>query len=73
MEIGIKQAKNQLSKLGRRVQDGETVTITKNGKPWFQLVPAESRRKVHPIIPHPSISAEEAIEPLDKEDYPTWI
>ena len=37
--ISIKEAKNRLSELGRKVEKGETITITRNGKPVFDLVP----------------------------------
>ena len=37
--ISIKEAKNRLSELGRKVEKGETVTVTRNGKPVFDLVP----------------------------------
>jgi prevent-host-death family protein len=37
--VSIKQAKDQLTSLARRVEKGETVTVTRNGKPVFDLVP----------------------------------
>lgn len=37
--ISIKQARDRLTALARRVEKGETVTVTRNGKPVFDLVP----------------------------------
>jgi antitoxin (DNA-binding transcriptional repressor) of toxin-antitoxin stability system len=34
----MKEAKNRLTELARRVEAGETVTITRNGKPVLDLV-----------------------------------
>ena len=42
MEIGVKQAKVELSKLIERVQRGETVTITNKGEPVAALVAVRS-------------------------------
>src|SRR3954469_17625425 len=41
-EIGMHEAKTQLSKLVERVQAGEEIVITRRGKPAARLVP-ESR------------------------------
>jgi prevent-host-death family protein len=37
--VSIRDAKNQLSELARRVEAGETVTVTRNGKPVFDMTP----------------------------------
>ncbi len=37
--VSIKDAKTHLTELARRVEKGETVTVTRNGKPVFDLVP----------------------------------
>lgn len=37
--VSMKEAKNRLTELARRVEEGETVTITRNGKPVLDLVP----------------------------------
>jgi prevent-host-death family protein len=37
--VSIKQAKDQLTALARRVEKGETFVVTRNGKPIFELVP----------------------------------
>ena len=38
MKISIKEAKDRLSELGRMVEEGEQVVITRNGEPKFELV-----------------------------------
>ena len=40
MEVGIRQAKIDLSKLVKSVLQGEKVVITNHGKPIVELVPA---------------------------------
>ena len=37
--VSIKEAKNRLTELGRRAEAGETVVVTRNGKPAFDIVP----------------------------------
>ena len=37
--VTIKDAKNRLSALARLVEGGETVVVTRNGKPVLDLVP----------------------------------
>jgi prevent-host-death family protein len=46
MNVSIAQAKNRLSELIRAVENGESVVITRRGKPVAQLTspPAERRR-----------------------------
>lgn len=39
--VSIKDAKNRLTELARRVEKGETVVVTRNGTPVFDLVPHE--------------------------------
>ena len=41
--VSIKEAKDHLTALARRVEKGETFVVTRNGKPIFDLVP--HRRK----------------------------
>jgi len=42
--VSIRDAKNRLTELAREVEDGETITVTRNGKPVFDLVPHKPRR-----------------------------
>jgi prevent-host-death family protein len=41
--VSIKEAKNRLTQLARLVEKGETVVVTRNGKPAFDLVPHRPR------------------------------
>ena len=43
--VKLADAKAHLSELIDRVQSGETVSITRHGKPVAQLVPAKPKRK----------------------------
>jgi len=36
--VSIREAKNRLSQLARRVESGETIVVTRNGRPVFDLV-----------------------------------
>jgi prevent-host-death family protein len=37
--VSMKEAKSRLTALAREVEKGETVVVTRNGKPVFDLVP----------------------------------
>lgn len=37
--VSIRDAKNRLTQLARDVEKGETVTVTRNGRPVFDIVP----------------------------------
>jgi prevent-host-death family protein len=41
--VSMKEAKNRLTELARRVEEGETVTITRNGKPVLDMVPHKKK------------------------------
>jgi prevent-host-death family protein len=41
--VNIKDAKNRLSELGRKAESGETIVVTRNGKPAFDLVPHKKK------------------------------
>ena len=41
--VNIKDAKNRLSELGRKAEAGETITVTRNGKPAFDIVPHKKK------------------------------
>ncbi len=45
MEIGVKQAKIDLSKLIERVRAGEAVTITNKGEPVAKLVAVRAAKR----------------------------
>jgi prevent-host-death family protein len=37
--VSIRDAKNRLTELARQVESGETIVVTRNGRPVFDLVP----------------------------------
>ena len=41
--VSIRDAKNRLTALARRVEGGETIVVTRNGKPVLDLVPHRRR------------------------------
>lgn len=41
--VSIRDAKNRLTELARLVEKGERVTVTRHGKPVFDLVPHERK------------------------------
>jgi len=41
--VSIKDGKNRLTELARLVENGETVVVTRNGKPVFDLVPHQPK------------------------------
>jgi prevent-host-death family protein len=52
LQIGAFEAKNRLSELLQRVENGEEVTITRHGKPVARLVPApiDDRERVKEAV-----------------------
>lgn len=42
--ISIRDAKNRLTELARTVESGETIVVTRNGRPVFDLVPHKPQR-----------------------------
>jgi prevent-host-death family protein len=59
-EVGVYNAKTQLPSLLDDVERGETITITRHGRPVARLVPVERRR-----------TPEEAVEAI-KESRKGW-
>jgi len=45
MDVSIAEAKNRLSQLVRAAEGGESVVITRHGRPVAQLTPAPARRR----------------------------
>lgn len=43
LTISIRDAKNRLTELARQVEKGETIVVTRNGRPVFDLVPHRAR------------------------------
>ena len=44
--VSIRDAKNRLTELAREVERGETVVVTRNGRPAFDLVPHQARKGI---------------------------
>ncbi len=44
-QVGVYDAKTQLPRLLDQVERGETITITRHGKPIAHLVPVATRRR----------------------------
>jgi prevent-host-death family protein len=42
--VSIKEAKNTLTQLAREVEAGQTITVTRNGMPVFDLVPHQKKK-----------------------------
>jgi prevent-host-death family protein len=42
--VSIRDAKNRLTELARQVESGETIVVTRNGRPVFDLVPHQAHR-----------------------------
>jgi prevent-host-death family protein len=42
--VSLKDAKNRLTELAREVEKGETVIVTRHGKPVLDLVPHKPRK-----------------------------
>lgn len=41
--VSIREAKKHLTELAREVENGETIVVTRNGRPVFDLVPHRAR------------------------------
>lgn len=44
MQVNMHEAKTQLSKLGEKAWEGESVVIAKSGKPYLDLIPHRERQ-----------------------------
>lgn len=42
--VSIREAKNRLTELAREVERGETIVVTRNGRPAFELAPHRPRK-----------------------------
>jgi prevent-host-death family protein len=42
--VSIRDAKNRLTELARTVESGETIVVTRNGRPVLDLVPHKPQR-----------------------------
>ena len=46
--VSIRDAKNRLTQLAREVERGETIIVTRNGSPAFELAPHRPRKGLRP-------------------------
>ena len=44
-QVGVYEARTQLSRLLGKVEQGETITITRHGRPVARLVPVRGRQR----------------------------
>ena len=44
--VTLQEAKNRLSELAHDIERGETITVTQNGLPLFDLVPHQSKKGI---------------------------
>ncbi|HWA04689.1 MAG TPA: type II toxin-antitoxin system prevent-host-death family antitoxin [Rhizomicrobium sp.] len=70
--VNIKDAKNRLSELGRKAEAGETVTVTRNGKPVFDIVPHKRKRGGTDWEAGERYMREHGIETFFGEPAPDW-
>lgn len=75
MQAQIREVKSNLSKYGDLAHRGQRIVVSKNGKPWFDLVPHQkSKRNVKPLKGvKATVSAEAATAPVDQEDIKGWV
>jgi prevent-host-death family protein len=50
MEVGIRELRADLSRLLKRVRDGEEIVVTDRGKAVARLVPLDGERKIDRLI-----------------------
>jgi antitoxin (DNA-binding transcriptional repressor) of toxin-antitoxin stability system len=75
-KVGIREVKNRLGKYGALAHAGETITVCKNGKPWFELKPYKPARprttktmsKAEPVNTESAVLA-----PVDAKDLEGWF
>jgi prevent-host-death family protein len=73
MSINIYEAKTQLSKLIARVEEGEEITISRNGRPAARLVPVG--RRTTPRVPGAlkgQIVIHDDFDELDEQTLRDW-
>jgi prevent-host-death family protein len=75
MQVNIHEAKTQLSRLLELVENGETVTIARNGKPVAELVRARTRGIPLGIASHDPLvpPGDEWWQPMTDEEAESWI
>ena len=74
MKAKIRDVKTHLSKFGDLANSGEIIVVTKNGRPWFDIVPhKKSGRSVKPLPGvKATIDAKAATAPVEESDLAGW-
>lgn len=71
--VNVHEAKTHLSRLLARVEAGEEVVITRNGKPVARLVATEQRRRRQPDTFRGRASLDASFfDPLPEEELAAW-
>jgi prevent-host-death family protein len=76
--VSIRDAKNRLTELARQVEKGETIVVTRNGRPAFDLVPhkpgkglqleaIDEFKKIHGITTIVPFIADDFDDPLPED------
>ena len=76
--VSIRDAKNRFTELAREGEKGETIVVTRNGRPVFDLVPHQARKglrlkaidefkRKHKVKTIVSYIADDFDEPLPEE------
>jgi len=70
----IREVKSNLSRFGDLAHGGQRVVVSKNGKPWFDLVPhRKKKRNIQPLKGvKATVTAEAATGPVDHQDIEGW-
>jgi prevent-host-death family protein len=75
MQVNVHEAKTQLSRLLEAVENGETVTIARNGKPVAELVKVKKKgfpfgiAKDDPLVP----PGDDWWQPMTDEEVDDWL
>ena len=75
MQVNVHEAKSQLSRLLELVEQGETVTIARHGKPVAELVPVRTRGLPLGVARHePPVPPGDAWwQPMTDEELEDWV
>ena len=72
-QVNIYDAKTGLSRLVSRVEQGERIVISRNGRPVARLVPYTSERKArHPGQWHGQVTIHPDFDDVTDEDQRDW-
>lgn len=71
MTVGIRELKDNLSHFVRRVEAGERVTVTANGRVVAELVPPAAGTRTRPVARFDALVAEGIVVPAEEQGDPT--